>query len=55
MCLMVIVMVGCEPSGSGAAIGDTAYDFEVEDFDGQVKKLSDFRGKTVFLLAWTTT
>lgn len=38
----------------GASKGDTAYDFYLEDMDGNFVSLSDFRGKKVFLSFWTS-
>lgn len=35
-------------------VGDTAPDFEVELLGGQVAKLSDYRGKPVFINFWAT-
>lgn len=55
MIMVFISSVGCTSEGGGSAIGDQAYDFEIEDIDGNKVRLSDFEGKTVFLLAWTTT
>ncbi|MBJ2354965.1 redoxin domain-containing protein [Sphaerochaeta sp. S2] len=52
--LMIVLLVSCS-SETGSEIGDTAYDFEVEDKDGNLVRLSDYKGKTVFVLAWATT
>ena len=43
-------------SGGGGipAIGSVAPDFELKDPDGKVVRLSDFRGKFVFLNFWAT-
>lgn len=38
----------------GASQGDTAYDFYLEDMDGNYVSLSDFRGKKVFLNFWAS-
>ncbi len=38
-------------SEAGLQVGDTAPDFALPGSDGQVHKLSDYRGKTV-VLAW---
>lgn len=38
----------------GASKGDTAYDFYLEDMDGNFVSLSDFRGKKVFLTFWAS-
>ena len=40
--------------GSGAPIGSIAPDFELKDADGNLVKLSDYRGKLVFLNFWAT-
>lgn len=38
----------------GASPGDRAYDFYLEDLDGNAVSLSDFRGKKVFLNFWAS-
>ena len=38
----------------GASKGDTAYDFYLEDMDGNFVSLSDFIGKKVFLTFWAS-
>lgn len=52
--LILLMLVSCTAESS-SEIGDTAYDFEVEDHNGSMVKLSDFEGKTVYVLAWATT
>ncbi len=46
------------PSGSsiqfGASQGDTAYDFYLQDMDGNYVSLSDYRGKKIFLNFWAS-
>ena len=39
----------------GFKVGNLAFDFEVENSDGELVKLSDFKGKKVLLIAWTST
>jgi thiol-disulfide isomerase/thioredoxin len=39
---------------AGINIGQIAYDFELEDMDGNTVKLSDYRGKKVFLNFWAS-
>lgn len=46
---------GNSNSETGYEIGDLAYDIEIEDINGEVVNLSDFRGKKVYILAWTST
>ncbi|WP_027109041.1 TlpA family protein disulfide reductase [Lacticigenium naphthae] len=43
-----------EPRESGLSLGDTAYDFELKDMEGNIVKLSDYRGKKVFLNFWAS-
>ncbi|MCZ8514105.1 redoxin domain-containing protein [Paenibacillus filicis] len=46
---------GAEAAASvGLKVGQTAPDFELKQLDGTVVKLSDYRGKTVFLNFWAT-
>ena len=35
-------------------VGDDAPDFELKDRDGNVVRLSDFRGKKVLLVTWAS-
>ena len=39
---------------AGAEVGKLAPDFEIDDFDGVRHRLSDFRGKVVFINFWAT-
>ena len=39
---------------TGINIGQIAYDFELQDMDGNAVKLSDYRGKKVFLNFWAS-
>lgn len=38
----------------GVEKGDLAYDFELEDMEGNIVKLSDFKGKKVMVNFWTS-
>ncbi len=38
----------------GLRSGNTAYDFQLEDMDGNTVQLSDFRGQKVFLNFWAS-
>lgn len=53
--LSLLFLVGCSNGSGGSEVGDQGYDFEIENYNGESVKLSDFKGKTVFILAWTTT
>lgn len=39
---------------TGPQVGQLAPDFEISDFDGERYRLSDFRGKVVFINFWAT-
>jgi hypothetical protein len=46
---------GAEASERGSALRSMqAPDFELPDLDGKLHRLSDYRGKKVFLLAWAS-
>ncbi len=41
-------------SGGSESIDDIVYEFELTDLDGNVHKLSDYRGKPVYLRVWAS-
>lgn len=43
-----------EPTDVGLSVGDSAPDFTLQTLDGKEAKLSDFRGKPVFVNFWAT-
>ena len=46
---------GAEAADRGSALRSTqAPDFELPDLEGNLHRLSDYRGKKVFLLAWAS-
>ncbi|MGB3714429.1 MAG: redoxin domain-containing protein [Candidatus Promineifilaceae bacterium] len=47
-------IVGAPGNGGVLAVGDMAYDFELDDFDGRRVRLSDFRGQPVIVNFWAT-
>ena len=58
-CLFCLLLAGCSGSRSAClpgfvALGRQAPDFAVQDRDGQVHRLSDFRGKVVLINFWAT-
>ena len=53
--LIVLLLSGCGSSDISNKIGDEAYPISLESFDGTKVDLEDYRGKTLYLLAWTTT
>ncbi|MBA1334789.1 MAG: hypothetical protein HPY66_0409 [Firmicutes bacterium] len=44
-----------ENADYGVYHGDKAYDFKLEDLEGNVVSLSDYKGKTVIVTFWQTT
>jgi peroxiredoxin len=47
-------IAGEATNGGILAVGDSAYDFELDDFDGERVSLSDFRGQPVIVNFWAT-
>ncbi|TFB23103.1 redoxin domain-containing protein [Filobacillus milosensis] len=45
---------GMEVESGGISVGDVAPDFQLETLEGEQVKLSDFRGKKVFINFWAT-
>ena len=57
LALFTLLLQGCDtgPASSGRAeLGNSAPDFTLPDLDGNTVRLSDFRGKVVFLNFWAT-
>lgn len=52
--LLLIAVIGCEPSRPEVAVGSPAPDFTVRTLDGERVSLSDLKGKTVVLNMWAT-
>ncbi|MFT5012201.1 MAG: peroxiredoxin Q/BCP [Patiriisocius sp.] len=50
LCLIVFGLVGS--SAYGLEVGDVAPDFSLQGTDGQVHRLSDYRGEKAVVLAW---
>jgi thiol-disulfide isomerase/thioredoxin len=46
--------VGMEDSDVEASVGSIAPDFELSDLDGDRQRLSDFRGRAVYINFWAT-
>ena len=56
-CIMpvLLLLLSCSSSWSAMAVkGYTAPEFEIKDSDGRIWRLSDLRGKVVFLSFWST-
>jgi uncharacterized protein YcfL len=53
--LLVLFVTGCNSSEITNKVGDQGYAITLESFDGNKVSLEDYRGKTVYLFAWTTT
>jgi cytochrome c biogenesis protein CcmG, thiol:disulfide interchange protein DsbE len=43
-----------EQSADATGVGEAAYDFELEDLDGKLQKLSDYKGQVVILNYFAT-
>ena len=52
--LNTAALPGFEQLDVGPKAGKLAPDFEISDFDGQRHRLSDFRGKTVYVTFWAS-
>jgi len=52
--VVIIYLPGGRSYRSVAEVGKTAPEFELKDFTGRVWRLSDLRGKVVFLNFWAT-
>jgi peroxiredoxin len=52
--LCALLFVACNKETSAPADQPLAADFTLRDLDGQLHKLSDYRGKVVFLNFWAT-
>ena len=51
----VVIAMGVTPRGNGGpAVSSLAPDFELKDLAGNLVRLSDYRGKVVFLNFWAT-
>ena len=54
LALCVLLFAACSKEGSAPADKSLAADFTLRDLDGKLHKLSDYRGKVVFLNFWAT-
>jgi thiol-disulfide isomerase/thioredoxin len=45
-------LVGCRPSDAGVRMFQAAPDFALEDLDGRLVRLSDYKGKPILLSFW---
>ena len=52
--LCALLFAACSKEGSAPADNSLAADFTLRDLDGKLHKLSDYRGKVVFLNFWAT-
>ena len=52
--IMVLFLTGCSSDVTNK-IGDIGYDFEMENFQGETLNIGDFKGKTLYVLAWSST
>ncbi|RXJ01128.1 TlpA family protein disulfide reductase [Anaerobacillus alkaliphilus] len=52
--ILITMVLGLRSQGSAVGIGDEAYDFELQDLEGNVHRLSDYKGKVVMLNFFAT-
>ncbi len=52
--ILITMVLGLRSQGSAVGIGDEAYDFELQDLDGNIHRLSDYKGKVVMLNFFAT-
>lgn len=50
--LFICVPAMVHAADEGLKVGDAAPNFEMQGSDGKVYKLSDFKGKKAFVIAW---
>lgn len=51
--LLILLIIGCTANDTTSA-EPLAYEFELEDMNGQWHKLSDYQGKPVFIRIWSS-
>ena len=51
-CSLLLLLPLMALAEEGPKVGDPAPDFEMKGSDGKVYKLSDFKGKRAFVIAW---
>ncbi len=47
--MLITMVLGLRSQGNTVGIGDPAYDFELEDLEGNIHRLSDYKGQIVML------
>jgi cytochrome c biogenesis protein CcmG, thiol:disulfide interchange protein DsbE len=55
--ILITMVLGLRSQTQNVVIGDEAYDFELQDLEGNIHRLSDYRGKVVmlnFFATWCT-
>lgn len=52
--IFIIFAVMSDQGEEGSTVGKTAYDFTLFDLEGNEVRLSDFRGKVVYINYWAT-
>jgi len=52
--MFVFLGLGLKENTSAVGVGDPAFDFELEDLDGNLHKLSDYQGQVVVLNYFTS-
>lgn len=52
--MLLVMVMGIRGQGTAVAIGDEAADFELESYDGEIHRLSDYHGEVVVLSFFST-
>ncbi len=52
--MLVVMVIGLRNVGSSVTIGELGYDFEMQDLEGNIHRLSDYEGEMVFLNFFAT-
>lgn len=47
--ILVTMVLGLRSQGNTVGVGDPGFDFELEDMDGNIHRLSDYKGEVVML------
>ncbi|OIJ16235.1 hypothetical protein BKP35_04485 [Anaerobacillus arseniciselenatis] len=52
--MLIVMVLGLRSVGSSVSIGEPGYDFEMQDLEGDLHRLSDYEGEMVFMNFFAT-
>lgn len=52
--MLIVMVMGLRSVGSSVSIGEKGYDFELQDLEGNIHRLSDYEGQMVFINFFAT-